>query len=114
LNDFEKYKRSKDEKPYSFLGGSFYGAPHKAEREALLAKYLFDRYPKAFWYHLDESMPARNYDEGKKLLEDYWAKSKIGPLERRKALQVLLKKAPNKTEKHWCEEELAKLGYDKK
>lgn len=59
-------------------------------------------------------MPARNYDKGKKLLEDYWAKSKIEPPTRCKALKVLLKKAPNKTEKHWCERELAKLGYDKK
>ena len=113
MNDFEKYKRSKNDKPYG-LSVQFYDAPHKAKRKALLAKYLIDRYPEAFKYRLADSIPVRNYDEGKKLLEEYWEKDKISPPKRRKALTALIKKASNQTEKSWCEKELAKLGYTKK
>ena len=114
LNDFKKYKRSKDEKPWMLSGFSFYDAPHNAERKALLAKYLFDRYPEAFKHQLAPSLPARDYEEGKTLLERYWNSGKIEPRERRQALADLLKKAPSRTEKQWCEKELAKLGRRKK
>ncbi|MBU8902750.1 MAG: hypothetical protein KOO69_08420 [Victivallales bacterium] len=113
LDDFEKYKRSKDIKPRR-LGWALYNAPQKAEREALLAKYLFDRYPKTFWYYFDRSITVRDYREGKTLLEKYWNSGEIEPRIRHKALTALLKKAPNRTEKRWCEKELAKLGKSKK
>ncbi|MFA6714067.1 MAG: hypothetical protein WC082_02355 [Victivallales bacterium] len=110
LNGFEKYKRSKDEKPWMLSGFSFYNAPHEAERKALLAKYLFDRYPEAFKSQLAASLPARNYEEGKTLLEKYWNSGKMEPRDRRQALADLLKKAPSQSERQWCERELNKLG----
>jgi len=114
LKDFEKYKRPNEKAPWMLHNITFYDAPHKAERKALLAKYLFDNYPKAFRYKLVASLPARDYGEGKALLGKYWNSGEIEPLARRKALTTLLKKAPNQTEKRWCKKELAKLGKSKK
>ncbi len=108
MEDFLKYKKSENARPR--LCTCFYGSSHRIEREALLAKYLFDTYPYTYHYLMIKSIPARNYKEGKKLLEKFWASNKIRPEERRKALLVLLKKAPDQTEKQWCKTELAKFG----
>jgi hypothetical protein len=110
LDDFEKYKRYKDSKPCSLRTAPFYEDPHRKERRAILAKYLFDRYPEAFKYDLVTSLPARTYKEGKALLEKYWGSGKLQAYERRRGLISLLEKAPDRTERQWCEKELAKFG----
>lgn len=75
----------------------------------LIYKYIYDNYPEGK-YQLAESLPARSYEEGKRLVERDWNAHEMKSYTRMACLRQLLKTAPSDAEREWCKAELKKLN----
>ena len=85
--------------------------PEKEAKQHLIYKYIYDNYPEGK-YQLAESLPARTYEEGKRLVERDWNAHEMKPYTRWACLQQLLKTAPSDAEREWCKAELKKLNVN--
>ena len=83
--------------------------PDAEAKRHLIYKYIYDCYPEGK-YNLAESLPARSYNEGKRLAERDWNAHEMEPYVRKSCLRQLLKMAPSDAEREWCKAELKKLN----
>ena len=83
--------------------------PDAEAKRHLIYKYIYDCYPEGK-YNLAESLPARSYNEGKRLAERDWNAHEMEPYVRKSCLRQLLKRAPSDAEREWCKAELKKLN----
>ncbi len=83
--------------------------PEAEAKRHLIYKYIYDCYPEGK-YQLAESLPARSYEEGKRLAERDWNAHEMEPYVRKSCLRQLFKMAPSDAEREWCKAELKKLN----